>query len=392
MELDEALLKECQQETPNLQKIQTLLGQGASYKVADKDGRTAFQWAGRLHDINLISVFLEHGADPNTPSLDFYKGAPSVVWMDRLRWVSNDIVRLYLSHGADVKAKPPYAESGLIWYLLFRDEADPEIIKIFLDRGIDINATDTQGETALHWLVQSWKNLPAIECIVGRGANVNAKSLNGSTPLHVAVAKTSADPQYCRYLLEHGADPNIPCPSPFRSGEITTVLHVAVTKEILHDKVVILLEGGADRNAKNAEGKTPYEVALANGFLKIAELFNINAKQDMDTRPDNLEIEKIKQAIIGRLKAGKTWGWGNKENNGELYFDSQRGIYVEETFDSMVYDSSSPESVCEINTDAAVLDRLFGSHKGGYYDVKSEVQIYKDILFRIDPFFKMEPE
>jgi hypothetical protein len=98
--------------------------------------------------------------------------------------------------------------------------------------------------------------------LLRRGANPNAKE-DGSTPLHLAVLKEHAD--IAKLLLEHGADVNA------KDKYGGTPLHRAVLTEDA-DVVTLLLEHGADVNAKDKYGGTPLHLAAAKGHADIARL------------------------------------------------------------------------------------------------------------------------
>ncbi|XP_067848524.1 ankyrin repeat and SOCS box protein 9-like isoform X2 [Heptranchias perlo] len=114
--------------------------------------------------------------------------------------------------------------------------------------------------------------------LLENGAKVNIATIDWNTPLYNACYSGS---EACiNLLLQHRANPLGECTlaSPIheaakRGANVNTgknlesPLHVA-TKNSDSQLVNLLLEHGADTNAKNAEGKRPVELALPNSSLE----------------------------------------------------------------------------------------------------------------------------
>lgn len=122
--------------------------------------------------------------------------------------------------------------------------------------------------TALHSIASvkvDEQNEPAImeiiELLIEYGADTEAKNSTGKTPLLVAVSKASLS--ISRKLLMHGADPNC------RDKGGNTPLHVAgrlkkTAEQIRNNIVDVLIEYGADPEAKNRSGKKASDILGRN--------------------------------------------------------------------------------------------------------------------------------
>ncbi len=94
---------------------------------------------------------------------------------------------------------------------------------------------------------------------------MDAKSWTGETPL--ARAALFVRMEIAELLLENGADVNA------RNVTGMTPLHWAVYLGFQDDDVIeLLLEAGADVNAKTKEGQTPVDLAGELGNEEVVEL------------------------------------------------------------------------------------------------------------------------
>ena len=107
-----------------------------------------------------------------------------------------------------------------------------------------------------------------MKVLLERGARPSLPSRDqGFTPLHSAVA-TDAGPsehEIIRLLLEAGADPNA------KSREGGTPLHTAAFTGDL-EGAELLLAYGADPNASDPKGHTPLDIARDRRNIEVAAL------------------------------------------------------------------------------------------------------------------------
>jgi ankyrin repeat protein len=119
------------------------------------------------------------------------------------------------------------------------------------------------GFTPLH-LAAFFARDDAARTLIARGAEVGAVSRNQMTnqPLHAAAAGGSVE--ICRLLLENGADVNA------RQQGGYTPLHEAAHRADL-EMIDLFLEAGAEKAAKSDDGKTPRDMAVDVGEGPAAE-------------------------------------------------------------------------------------------------------------------------
>ena len=132
-------------------------------------------------------------------------------------------------------------------------EGDLQRCRALVLAGADLAATNSEGRTALH--VAATVERPAItRLLLESGAPVGARLKKGSwTPLHVAVANGHAET--AKALLDGGADVNATASADF------TPLHVAAWHNRLGAATAVLMQHGADPDAKTDKGRTAAELA-----------------------------------------------------------------------------------------------------------------------------------
>jgi ankyrin repeat protein len=180
------------------------------------------------------------------------------------------------------------SEGGVTPLLLAIYHGKPELARLFVDRGAAVSFAErcalgdveevrvmlaadptlvesrtTDGFPALG--VAVFFRHPAIaRFLIESGANVNAAAANAArvAPLHAAAAVRDHDTM--RLLLERGADPNA------RQQMDYTPLHGAASRGDV-DLAKLLLTHGAQRDAKASDGMTPADVARKYGQNEFAE-------------------------------------------------------------------------------------------------------------------------
>ena len=210
--------------------------------------------ASRWGHAEIARVLLEHGADMEIPDGEY--------WRPLERAVENghvEVVQVFLEHGADVNTRNVTSATALHAACAF---GHPSIARVLLEHGADANAKECHGETPLHWATDEG----IVPILLKYGADPNAKDSYNWTPLDTAIFSRQA--KVARVLRENDAVANEYSAGVETRDSWNTPLHIASANGQLADARV-LLENGADTNAKGKDEETPLHCTSDEGVARL---------------------------------------------------------------------------------------------------------------------------
>jgi ankyrin repeat protein len=257
-------------------------------RVRAQDVPRALRWLERTPAIAGVSLFTACAAG-DAPAVErLLAGAPALATAthSHRKWppllyacaspVASDtpalagIVRTLLAGGADANTRTPQVDQpkyllSALYFACVRDHAG--VVRALLERG----AGTQDGESIYH--AAELDHRASLGVLAEFGADFSATQQPfGNTPLYFLAGYSDGHDATVRahsgmrWLLEHGADPNVP------SGEKReTPLHQVARMGGGPGITRALLAHGADPNAARADGRTPYASAYRRGDVAMCE-------------------------------------------------------------------------------------------------------------------------
>jgi ankyrin repeat protein/beta-lactamase regulating signal transducer with metallopeptidase domain len=259
--------------------VKTFLAAGMNINARNETGYTALMKAAEAGQTETVQSLLAAGADPNLT-----RSAGTAL---SLAASNGDLstMKVLIAGGAQVDLKQPMTQLTPLMSAAIAGQRDAVIL--LLDNKASIETRSESWGTPLVAAACQGK-FDAARTLVDRGANVNAASgtpasaVNipppappGITPLPASPANTSlhcaamhGNSEFIKLLLDKGADINA------KGGRAYTPLVTALTsgREDRNGPSLLLIDRGADVNASTDDGNTPLYLAISRGQIDVVRV------------------------------------------------------------------------------------------------------------------------
>ena len=261
-----------------------LLSRGADVRLRDEGSLTPLHLAAQYGHAGVAAALVRRGADVNDSArrhgrTPLHDAVGSLAGMANLEG-RLDVVKLLLAHGANINARDAGNGSTPLNSAV-ASSAFPvnsrRMTELLLTAGARVDLRDSSGDSVLQQA--AWHgDIDVVGRLLDRGADPNARGRD-TTPLGAAAHQ--GNPDMVAFLLAHGADANRTVPGSRHEGYGTPLslallpVHGAPQRnqDVRRLKAVqLLLDAGADVDARDRQGRSVLHVVAAHGDLKAVGL------------------------------------------------------------------------------------------------------------------------
>ena len=241
-----------------------LIAQGLDVNEPQVDGATALHWASQRDDVAMAKRLLDAGANAAAPNR---VGATPLL----LAALNGSAEMIDLLLDASVNVNSLLSSTGDTALMVASRTGKPEAVRVLLDKGAAVNAKEIWGaSTALMWAVAE-NHTDIVKMLIDAGAEVNA--ITTFLPGNMASSvKFEGVPPRARL-------PEDRVPEEHASGELTPLLFAARDGHL--ESARLLIQAGADVNARAADGKDSLGLAIFNGNYAFAS-FLVDSGADVN--------------------------------------------------------------------------------------------------------------
>jgi len=273
--------------------VQAILDTDEDTTHQNLQGNTMLHEAAHAGSSQIAVILLNAGANPNaTDNIDRSPIHHAVIWG------TLNILKLCVEKGGDIDLKD--AEGQTVLHMA-ASAGNNEILSWLLSSQVGsqiaIDSRDSKGQTAL-FLAAKFNKRRACSILLENGANLLTRDRFGRTALHAALAAQSIESS--RVLIEAGGDMfalDSAGQTPFDllmiggmellSGLMdrelldnqdnmgNTLLHRAILSDASDSIIHLLISSGADKEARNAAGASPLDLAREMGRKTIIPLLSM---------------------------------------------------------------------------------------------------------------------
>jgi len=238
--------------------VAALIQQKADVNAVAIDGTTALHWAVRADDTETVDALIRAGAQVRTASR--HGVTPLYLAADQ---GNAAMIRRLIAAGADANGTDVSGDTVLMAAVR---SGRTEAVHSLLDAGAQVNTAEPQvGHTALMWAVREDRP-ELVSLLLGRGASLEVKTRTGARP--AARPPGAGGGSHGVGIVRGGVPPQgEQQPAP---GGMTALSFAA--REGRLEAARLLIDAGADVNAREANGISALVMAITNRHTAVAAL------------------------------------------------------------------------------------------------------------------------
>jgi ankyrin repeat protein/CHAT domain-containing protein len=333
--LNKSLWDACMKKRTDADEVKALLEKGAHPNAYNEEIYSALGIAVRKDDAPIVSLLLDHGADPNLWL--GYQGknrfTPLMVAAYNGYWESAKILidkhaDSSLKNGLGEGAREVALKQNQLYFIEFLDDyqlyytfsfieavknADLDVVKGLDPKDVRINYQDTLGNTALHYAVIEEEEEIFKLILEAYNADIHIKNKAGETALDFAIRANNAEavfhllkkkaeiPEFIgkMALREYISEPEYDIIRELIKNRASSRLSLdfqRAVEESDQEKMSLLIKKGVDVNTVFTSGYTALQSAIKESDIKMIEALiasgvNPNTKTSTDKMPLVLAVQ-----------------------------------------------------------------------------------------------------
>lgn len=235
------------------------VSKGLDLKSVDAAGNSAFNYAARAGNIEMMKALKQKGVSYNDNAI--------LMASQGTRRGANGIeVYQYLE---SLKLKPAVigktGETAL--HSVVRRPGQTDVIKYFLSKGVNVNQVDAEGNTAFIYAGASNPDTATIALLVKGLKNINQANKKGVTALAMAVRSNL--PEVVSYLISKGAQVNVVDAAGDNLAAYLIQSYSPQRADAFDAKLKVLQDKGFNVNTPQKNGNTLYHLAVAKNDMAL---------------------------------------------------------------------------------------------------------------------------
>ncbi|MBO9566406.1 MAG: ankyrin repeat domain-containing protein [Niastella sp.] len=262
-----------------------LISKGLSLQETDAAGNTAFNYAARSGNIELMKTLLQKGVK--------YTDNAMIMASQGGRGGGNGLPVFQYLESLNIKASAVNKNGENALHNLARRPNQQEIIRYFIAGGASLKQADNEGNTPFMNAAASNRDTATLALLLP-GVNINQPNKQGATALTMAVRSNS--PEIVQFLVRNGADVKV------SDGAGNNLAYYLVqsysaggggtqaAQDPFSAKLAILSQAGFNPAAPQKDGNTLYHLAIIKNDLSLLKRIetlqvDVNAKNKEGITP-----------------------------------------------------------------------------------------------------------
>ncbi|KAJ8688115.1 hypothetical protein QAD02_023910 [Eretmocerus hayati] len=378
------LLRAC--EHGNLELVDILLSKGACLTDSNKSGYNALLYATKSRNVELVSRLIKAGLDVNYVHVrgreSLFPSSTSALKI-AVEGADTDMVKFLFAHGANTNLISETVSNLLGSALRSYHDTKTSIVKLLVSHGADVYATHVYTTKSFFESSVVRNDAPAARALLENGLNLdryNPRTPYDLSPLHYAANHINGS-DILSLLLEFNTKGSLNLEHMDESGQ--TPLHAAVIKRSV-ECVKILLESEASPNHADSQGLTNLELALVDRDIWYGPIKHVVQSKSIE----NTVILKLLLSYGADMYA--RWSISDRKSLFENLLRegkvTEMQIFLDYGLDLGRYNPLAPNDFSSLHVavkhaDSKILPFLLESDKKGSLNLEHEDEYGRSPLF-----------